>query len=390
MNTGIERLLLLCLTLSTPAFAADVKVVQAIPTSVRLEAAPCRTELHPVPANTTGGRHCQSGWLTLHIRNDGEFPATVSVVPELRYANGGEIGNLKITAAGSVRPKEARRVWVHIGYAAEFDHVWSPSTNYPVQLEVKGEEAGGAFSLVLTPITVQTAQRLDLTSVLLWSSLGLAAVLVFIAVFSHQGLSLSWLRQPLGPPSFSPGASLASTLAMGATVLSGFLGFTAIPGATNHLSRNTYTAMSLIFAAFILVAPVIFIAIRKRVAVPVPDPNDLTNNSGFGLQGFLGTYILSILVNLWGVLGQMGLMLLLVDELQLTGLLPPSTVLIVQALFAAVVVFLAIYAVRTVRQQSGVSAEHETIRAAATASLNKLPPEQPAPSPPPAPKWSLL
>jgi hypothetical protein len=386
---GPFRVLLVLGAASMP-LRAEIKGAQPVPTSVRLARAVCSDPAYSVPAKEANDWQCEIGWVTLYVQNTSAKPAKVEVSSLARYANGGEIQDLKAAASATIQKGETRPVWVQIRYRKPSTQSWYPAAAFTIQLQVTGDDGSGPPSIVLLPLAVQTAPPLLLGSLLLWSALVVAAAAVLIGILSLGKSDWMWLKDPVGPPSFNPAASMASAFAIAATILTSFLGFTGIPGTVSHMSRNSYTALSLIFAAFILAAPLVFNSIRELVPVPIPDPNDPANTSGFGFQGFLGMYVLSTILNLWGVLGQIGLILLLVDEIQLAEILAKSAVTTVHSALTILLVLLTIYAVRTVRQQSRKSAAYAGAVAAHGAAVRALAPGVPVPPLPRVSKWTML
>jgi hypothetical protein len=379
---------LLALGASSIAVHADIKVVQTTPSSVQLKRIDCRSGEYSIPAKEIMNWQCEAGWITLYIQNSGAA-AKVAVTSEGRYPNGGKIPDLRVAASTTIKKNETKAIWAQISYRKPSTAAWYPTSTYMIQLEVAADDGGDIPAIALSPLTVQTAPSLSLGSLVLWGTLCTAVLVILCGIFSGRSKDLTWLKAPIGPPSFNPSTSMASMFAIAATILTSFLSFTGIPGMVSHLSRNSYTALSLVFAALILVAPVIFNSVRERVPVPNPDPNDLTNTSGFGFQGFLGMYALSTIVNLWGVLGQVGLILLLADELHLAEILAKPTVTTVHVTLIAILLLLIVYAVRTIRQQSDLSSTY-AVAVAAHAAKAVVPDGVTLAVPPRAPKWTML
>lgn len=175
--------------------------------------------------------------------------------------------------------------------------------------------------LVFEEMQIQTVFSLQPVWWLLYVSLGGAILIGIITAFRADAASSTW--PPGASIHFSLDQSAGSMLAFAGTLAANLTALSGFPGAESHLSRGTYAALSVLFSALVLISPAVF------------QPAE-------GGRGRTGYYIAAMIFNLWGVMGQLGLGELLLDELAISSLLPRAGVCLLQsALLVLGVVVLA-------------------------------------------------
>lgn len=153
--------------------------------------------------------------------------------------------------------------------------------------------------------------KLARAEVVVLASLG-AAVLFMVILMA--GLA-DRLGKRLGPANWSFTDSWASNL----TVLGGILGTLLASGAlsepTRHLTTETYAGLNVMFAVIAVVAGFVYLAVRKTVQVTGAAGKEVQ------YQGYVLTFCIASTLSIWAVLGQLGTMFLVLDEIHAQGAL---------------------------------------------------------------------
>jgi len=182
---------------------------------------------------------------------------------------------------------------------------------------------------------VQFPFFLDLTFWLLVTTLLLAAVIVVVSVDKKPSGKSTW-SAPIASPTlgFSPQESPASGFTFVGALVLGITGLTGFPGSESNLSSGSYGALAVIFTALVAVSPAVFRA-----------------PPGVG-EGKTGFYALAMWFNLWGFLGQFGLILLLVEELAVSSFFTRSAVCLTQTAMVVLGFLIVSNGVKSIQTQT--------------------------------------
>ena len=168
-----------------------------------------------------------------------------------------------------------------------------------------------------------------------------AATIIALARWQSKREALAC---PLAQPSWSFSDSWASTL----TVVGGLLGTVvaskAFPTTPTYLSNATLAGLSLIFAVFVLVAPIAYKAFQDRTetATSPTSPYD-PKTAPATYRGTVALFILASWLTMIGVFGQLITVIFILRELE-HGSLPHGAFLILAIAAAFAAVLAAIYA----------------------------------------------
>jgi hypothetical protein len=146
------------------------------------------------------------------------------------------------------------------------------------------------------------------TAVVLVSLVAVGAFLVVLLLKFRTRLGYR-----LGPANWSFTDSWASNLTLVGAILGAVLAGGVLSDQTRHLTKETYAGLNVMFGVIAVVAGFIYLAYRTSKSVKT--------DSGIEAQyqGFVWTFCVAGMVTLWAVLGQVGTLYLLVDELWAQG-----------------------------------------------------------------------
>lgn len=123
-----------------------------------------------------------------------------------------------------------------------------------------------------------------------------AALVVFvIAVLVFWG----GLTKPMGASEWSFSASAATNLTVAGTLLTGVLASSAVPEYPHYLTKQGYWVLSLLFGILASLAPVLYNFCCK------PTQPDSANPQSLDFQGSVWLFLLSAVVTVWAVFGQL-------------------------------------------------------------------------------------
>ncbi len=235
---------------------------------------------------------------------------------------------------------------------------------------------GRLFISVAPDMSDASAASLPLTLVpppppLAWHipavALGLALLSVLAGLLLVKGVRA---RAPMGIASWDFKTSWATNLTLVGALLTGFLTFAYLPEQqTALLTKPQLHALNLIVTTLVAAAPLLYNLVRttdssEAATPPVP-------------QGAVWSFALACVLTLWGVIGQLGLLLVILAELVHAQLLAAATgwmfTLLLLLLLGAVLVYGAL-----------------SIRAAIPAPKPGIRPEELKREATPARQWSIL
>ena len=220
-----------------------------------------------------------------------------------------------------------------------------------------------------------------------------AALCVSIAVVVITCVSLFIkkvsLLHRMGSATWTFGQSWGANATIGAGLLGTFLTLIAFPEHPQILDKASYTLLQALFAAIIALAPLVYGLFRRDVQA---NTNGIATTDS---QGYVIMFLFAGGLVLWGALGQLTALGVLIREFVLGEGLGSLTGCILEALVLILLIFLVIYSLRslylTAKQLSASPSD-----AAGPQPAQLLPAGMPLPAPaasqlkPPMHPWSIL
>lgn len=202
-----------------------------------------------------------------------------------------------------------------------------------------------------------------------------AAVIMLSALFFKLNL-----KQRMGLPEWNASGSLATNVTALGTVLMTVVASTALPSTTHTLQKSEYATLGLLFGVLVFLAPIIYNSIR------VPSTQDQATTAPY--EGYVGIFLLTALVTLWAVFGQLATIWYVVGELREARYMPFGSLFIFRACIAVVTLLLFIYAFVAIYVK--VRKSKTPVRTPAQPAPEDGKPAQPPTSTVSLPKWRLL
>jgi hypothetical protein len=175
---------------------------------------------------------------------------------------------------------------------------------------------------------------------IIYGSLILAVIVTFISAILLTIRNSSPLDR-MGPGKWDYNQSWASTITGMGLILGSVLSAQVLPAAPIHLPKQSYGALGVLFAALIVLAPLLYNMVRFPVQVH-PDPKQ-PDKTEIQYQGFVGVFLVASTLTVWGATGQLITIGLLFDEIRRMGVLPPGAVLTLQTTLGCVSLFLLLF-----------------------------------------------
>jgi len=196
----------------------------------------------------------------------------------------------------------------------------------------------------------------------------------------------------MGSASWDFSQSWATNITVAGAILTTLLGFSGLPDYGKFMPKSSYLSLGILFGVLVTLAPSVYNFIRKPVDPPPPDPNNLVPATGPSFQGYVFGFLLASFVTLWGVLGQLATIGLLLKELVDSGPLPSVMGSAFNIVIVLVALFLLVYSNVTIYFNVQHQVLHRNAHRQARMRLATTPIEQQAAQTvnPPLPKWSLL
>jgi len=252
------------------------------------------------------GEDSATGYLTLLNSGDKPVQATVSF-----QASSAEGLTAKEVQTAPIQPREAQRVSVVFSGLDTLDDEAASG-----QLVVDDGKAASSKAVEVKPGLQPVT---DWTAALIGASFAAALCLALYRALRVENLDA--LKQPVPAPKLSFESWGTSFTAVGA-VLGTVLGAVTYPSFPEQIGKDALINLNLLFGGLIVLAPFVFLALRKSDGVAVGEEA--------GPVGTNLTMLLTCAVTLWAVLGEIGAITLLGWEL-IEGDLP-HTALVVLAL----------------------------------------------------------
>jgi len=181
---------------------------------------------------------------------------------------------------------------------------------------------------------------------LVFISLVIAGVFVAIRWLVPWDATRADLMKRMGQPGWDFTASWASNFTVVGAVLGTILGAGVLPDQTHLFPKGSYAALNLLFGVITVLAPIAYLASQTP---------DAPSNQ---LRGYVWSFLLTTLITLWAVLGELATIAFLLYEIRNGGSLPSSVtylfagVMLVAALLMLVYVWRGVPA--TIREQAKV------------------------------------
>jgi hypothetical protein len=141
------------------------------------------------------------------------------------------------------------------------------------------------------------------------------AFLFVVARWALLGVTGASLTKRLGPANWDFSGSWASTLTVLGALVGTILSAGVLPDETERLSKASYTALNLIFATLIVVAPVIYAATRRPKDTKLKPGDSADEAEDIQYQGYVWSFLLASGIVIWAVVGELATIGLLLAEL---------------------------------------------------------------------------
>ena len=180
--------------------------------------------------------------------------------------------------------------------------------------------------------------RISAATSIVLASLGAAAVVTLSGWFRSRAGTAA-LKKAIGDPTWDFSKSWASNVTVVGAILGTVLSAKILPAATVVVSANGYTALSLLFGALVVLAPLLFVASRSGK----PDAK------GPVYTGHGWAFLLASLVTLWGVIGQLVTVGLVLYEAQHATTLARGAVFPIWCVLGLALLLVSVYGLQSVR-----------------------------------------
>lgn len=197
------------------------------------------------------------------------------------------------------------------------------------------------------------------------------------------------LGRRMGNATWTFGQSWGANVTIGAGLLGTFLTLLAFPDHPQILDKGSYTLLQALFAAIIALAPLVYGLFRRDVQAST---NGIATTDS---QGYVIMFLLAGGLVLWGAIGQLTALGVLIREFVLSGSLAVLTGDILEALVLLLWILLVAYALRTLYLTAKQLSASKT-DAAGPQPAQLLPAGMPLPAPtaadlkPPMHSWAFL
>jgi hypothetical protein len=159
---------------------------------------------------------------------------------------------------------------------------------------------------------------------------------------------VGWLRcgavsaaptKVIGDPTWDFSKSWASNVTVVGAILGTVLSAKVLPATTVVVSPSGYTALSLLFGALVVVAPLLFVATRKGRA----------DAKGPVYTGYGWAFLVASSVTLWGVIGQLTTVGLVLYEAEHSTALARGAVIPVWCVIGLALLLVVVYGQKSIR-----------------------------------------
>lgn len=172
-------------------------------------------------------------------------------------------------------------------------------------------------------------------------ALSLGVVLITVANLRRKGIHL---KNRMGNTTWNFAQSWGANIAIAGALLGAVLTATIFPDHPHLINRNSYTMLQALFAAIIALAPLVYALIRYNVTAI---SNGVVSTD---TQGYVIMFLISGALVLWGAIGQVAILGMLLLELIKSRTLPAGVGSPLLTLAALLGFFLIIYGLRSLYQ----------------------------------------
>ncbi len=169
---------------------------------------------------------------------------------------------------------------------------------------------------------------------ILFASLAAALLLVSVRWFIGEYPRKATLTGRIGPANWDFTKSWGSTLTAVGALLGTIIAASVLPDKT-VVPKTTYAGLNLFFGALIVIAPFIYTA--TQTAAPFHRTKTVKEPQ---FQGYVWSFLLATALTLWAVLGELGSILAVFNEIRVGGTMPQVTLWILAVLLAISAVLL--------------------------------------------------
>ncbi len=242
------------------------------------------------------GKDTATGYFSLFNYQD--EPLEISV--KLQAASSEKVADLKVDTK-TVEPGAGRRIGVTFSGLEALD---AAVTGQLIVTVVGKEIPPVAQAIEITP---SLHPAMEWPKVIIIVSFVVALLLGAAVVGNMAKDDLGPLSNPVGAPKWSFSSWATTLTAVGGAFGTVFAGVT-LPTFPEQISKESLTALNLLFVVLALLAPFLFEALRRYKNVTFKEEDE-------GRLGTNGTMLIACTVTLWAVLGQLSAFALLAWEL---------------------------------------------------------------------------
>jgi hypothetical protein len=181
---------------------------------------------------------------------------------------------------------------------------------------------------------------------LVFISLAVAGLFVAIRWLVPWETTRVDLLKRMGSPGWDFTSSWASNFTVVGAVLGTILGAGVLPDQTHLFPKGSYSALNLLFGVVTVLAPIAYLASQARD----PAANEL--------RGYVWSFLVTTVITLWAVLGELATIAFLLYEIRSAGSLPTSVTYFFAGVMLAAAILMLIYVWRgipdTIRSQAKV------------------------------------
>lgn len=276
------------------------------------------------------------GTSTIGLRNAADVDVWVRLYL-LAYDQSGHIVETKVTLAQD-SPLKARKSQLIV-----LDILWKdgdlPVSGYLTLDTAKGTNTSEVSVSQSKGVKFTFRPKRVLINKIVFSSLLISALLVTfswvrlkcqsnrITTASKVANDDLRMRDEMGLPMWDYSKSWASNLTAAGAILGSALTVMVLPESTYILSKSIYLALSYLFLGLATLAPFIYNSIRKPLVSQTPD----ASGSTLTYHGYVILFLVSSMLTVWAVLGQLATVFIIFDEIYRSSSLSFSAVRSMQA-----------------------------------------------------------
>jgi hypothetical protein len=203
-------------------------------------------------------------------------------------------------------------------------------------------------------LVVQRPLVLEYLHWVLWAPLLVAVGIVGVAwgVIRRQsdsagsgyaGTGVIRVSDEMGLPLWDFSRSWASNLTAAGAIFGTVIALVIMPDQTQMLAKQVIVGLHLLFLGLIGAAPFVYNAVRKGVF-----SSSASVSSDDAYHGYVGMFLVACVITIWGVIGQMASLFLLIREIRTFGMWPGDVTSIFQASLVLLSIALVPYLIQSI------------------------------------------